>query len=548
MEVLLRVALVGFFGILLLVANVSFLTSLARGVRGGDLVVAPIKVSGDGAATAALQESLAAMLVVRLKAITIAFAQSQSALNKNQHATPTAAPMMFGNPRSVNLRSKLFEPTNIVIHTSAVDVGGFLPQIERWFIRDRTLSFTVSVERDKTVISGDVDALGVDNAPPIWIQISDHSADAIVDALAYSIVQRAWSKDEPELFDLTLEEFMHIVQSVEDAATLNRRFEKLGTPPAQKYMDILSKINPIADRIVNWNQFTLFVASIAERSNDHSRASQLLLRVRENSTGSDRKSIGRKIEENGGAAAALAPYYPMLDRAYKELSEMFPGNNLPKPELKLVDYGTKNAFWDGSAVHMAPGLLEPDMLAHEIAHGFLNTRWHAPYEGEMGAVMEAYCDSLSAYVVQRMLNQSAATADWSVSPGAIAWILDEPQSGKRNQLPIRSLRAPGTAYVDHPLLGTDPQISNYKDYKKTGDNSEFFLNSGIGAKAFYETSIKIGTEKATKIWVEALTRFDVNTGYPAAARIIRETATGIYGMGSVEAVAVDRAWADVGLP
>jgi len=48
-------------------------------------------------------------------------------------------------PRKVPvLNAQLFEPTNVDVKVVGVDVGGWLPRIQPWFVADRTLAFSVS--------------------------------------------------------------------------------------------------------------------------------------------------------------------------------------------------------------------------------------------------------------------------------------------------------------------------------------------------------------------------------------------------------------------
>lgn len=549
MDVLVRITILALFGSFLVFANIWFFTAVARGFHGGDLVVAPIRVSGDAASTAPLQDALASMLVVRLKAITNAFAESQASLDSNKPDLTNPSPMMFGSPRTVSLRTKLLEPTKIELRAAGLDVGGLLPQAERWLIKDRTLSFSVSIHNGKTVISGDVEALGLRNAPPIWLQISESSPTAIVDALAYAIVQRAWANDESEIADLTHDEFVSIIQAVEDVSRINRRVRQYGVPEVQEFAKVSEITGPIAERIRNWDEFSLFAAMVAERSGQSARAMGLFSRLKGKTHLIDDASLEQHIVSNGGLEAELRPYQSVLDEAYRELSAVFVGDDVPKPKVKLLEYSVKNAFWDGEALMMPPGIADiPDILSHELAHVFVRARWKGAYRGEAGAIEESYCDVLSAYVVQRSRGESAAHADWNVAPGAVAWVLDGQRNGRRDQLAIRSIRAPGSAYRDHPVLGTDAQVSNYQQYIRSGDGGEPFINSGIGSRAFYEVAIKIGTPKAVKIWVDALSRFEVEATYPFAAAAIRDAARALYGDKSNEAKAVDDAWRSVGLP
>jgi len=59
--------------------------------------------------------------------------------------------------------------------------------------------------------------------------------------------------------------------------------------------------------------------------------------------------------------------------------------------------------------------------------------------------------------------------------------------------------------------------------------------------------MKIGTENAGRIWVEALKHFKGDVDMPRASRVIKEAAARLYGANSREADAVAAAWQSVGL-
>ena len=106
-------------------------------------------------------------------------------------------------------------------------------------------------------------------------------------------------------------------------------------------------------------------------------------------------------------------------------------------------------------------------------------------------------------VKQRMLNQDVNQSDWLIGENVLL--------GK--QYALRSMKAPGTAFVNHPELGTDPQpatmdhVVKLPDTKK-GDWGGVHYNSGITNFAFYVTAFNIGGfawEKAGQIWYAAMT-------------------------------------------
>lgn len=71
------------------------------------------------------------------------------------------------------------------------------------------------------------------------------------------------------------------------------------------------------------------------------------------------------------------------------------------------------------------------------------------------------------------------------------------------------MKAPGTAFKNHPELGDDPQPAVMSNYiKMTGDDGGVHYNSGIPNFAFYVTAYEMAGnawEKAGAIWYAALT-------------------------------------------
>ena len=160
-----------------------------------------------------------------------------------------------------------------------------------------------------------------------------------------------------------------------------------------------------------------------------------------------------------------------------------------------------NAYYDGKVIYADSDVRYlPDITYHEVTHMYL-PNW--PFEGESGALLESICDAMASLVKQRLHRQTAATADWTIAPGAVAWLTGENVATTADKAPLRSLKMPGTAY-DNKVLGKDPQVSHMDQYvKSTDDNGGVHTNCGIPNKAFYQASMKLGTEKAGKIWAKA---------------------------------------------
>lgn len=171
-----------------------------------------------------------------------------------------------------------------------------------------------------------------------------------------------------------------------------------------------------------------------------------------------------------------------------------------------VHFGKKynNAFWDGEQMTFGDGdgkifvnfTKSLDVIAHEITHGVTQYEANFVYKGQSGALHEHFSDVFGSAITQYVNKQKAEEADWLVG--------DEIMGPELYGEALRSMKEPGTAY-DNPILGKDPQPAHMKDYYTgSGDNYGVHINSGIPNKAFYLAAMDIGTDKAARIWYNAL--------------------------------------------
>ena len=220
--------------------------------------------------------------------------------------------------------------------------------------------------------------------------------------------------------------------------------------------------------------------------------------------------------------------------------------------IQTVHYGVdyNNAFWNGEQMVYGDGdgeiftrfTTDIDIIAHELSHGVISSEANLNYVNQSGALNESFADIFGSMVKQYKLMQKAKDADWLVGKEVLI--------GDRYAL--RSLKAPGTAYEDHPVIGDDPQpatMDDYNDLPEWNDNGGVHLNSGIPNHAFYLASMKIGGyawEKTGLIWYIALTELlRSNATFRKAAQVTISVARQKYGKGSDEVKAVKQAWKEV---
>ncbi len=190
---------------------------------------------------------------------------------------------------------------------------------------------------------------------------------------------------------------------------------------------------------------------------------------------------------------------------------LFGRNSIDNKGLKIVQtvhYGKKydNAFWDGQQMIFGDGdgkifgsfTEDIDIIGHELTHGVVQYECNLAYKDQSGALNESLADVFGSMIKQRVLNQEVTKADWLIGEKVLLGA----------KYALRSLKAPGTAYKNHPQLGTDPQPATMAGYTDDPtDNGGVHLNSGIPNHAFYLAAFNIGGyawEKAGKVWYAAL--------------------------------------------
>jgi Zn-dependent metalloprotease len=235
------------------------------------------------------------------------------------------------------------------------------------------------------------------------------------------------------------------------------------------------------------------------------------------------------------------------------LSDVFERNSIDNRGARLdgyVHFGVRhnNASWDGSVMRFGDGdgvqftdfTLSLGVIAHELGHAVTQYTSDLIYDYQSGALNESFSDVFGSMVKQWQLNQTVEDADWLI--GEDAWT-----PGKDGDA-LRSLKAPGKAYVNHPLFGTDPQPDHMNKFlNMTRDNRGVHYNSGIPNKAFYEAAMLIGGQSwdvSGQIWYKALQESPNNASFQQFAMRTYEAAEP---WGSQVARSVAEGWRAVGI-
>jgi len=229
-------------------------------------------------------------------------------------------------------------------------------------------------------------------------------------------------------------------------------------------------------------------------------------------------------------------------------------DNLGMIIQQYIHYDKKydNAFWDGRRMIYGDGdgkifgsfTGDIDIVGHELTHGVTQYEINLDYHEQAGALNESFSDIFGIMIKQRALNQNVKQSDWLIGENVLLG----------DQYALRSMKAPGTAYKNHPDLGDDPQPATMDNFVKLPDTSAgdwggVHYNSGIPNCAFYVAANNMGGfawEKAGKIWYGAITdkaNVKQNATFSDMRKVTINIATGLYGAKSPEVKAVKGGWA-----
>ncbi|MBZ5726745.1 MAG: M4 family metallopeptidase [Acidobacteriia bacterium] len=314
----------------------------------------------------------------------------------------------------------------------------------------------------------------------------------------------------------------------------------------------------ISDRAPGWHSLRLLTAELARRVGERDRAAGLFEEIvaAQQKSPDDRQlselvakaDVVKTLEglrKELSASAAPADLVKRIagDIEYAlEFYRRFFGISVATPPVR-IDNSFVNTYFDGSSYVAHPVAAEtPDVTYHEMFHAILGPLGLKPkFQGQPGALIESLADVFASVVKQKRLSQTAQTADWVLGKGFLASLAP----GMENA-PIRSLKAPGTAYKDNPRLGSDPQPDNMSGYKRiSDDNGGIHIYCGIPNKAFYNAAMALGTEDAAQIWRMAIEGLKADANFDDFAA--RTAASAGKLLGAEKAAQVKSAWQKVGL-
>jgi Zn-dependent metalloprotease len=219
---------------------------------------------------------------------------------------------------------------------------------------------------------------------------------------------------------------------------------------------------------------------------------------------------------------------------------------------QYVHYDKKmdNAYWDGRRMVYGDGdgivftsfTSDIDIIGHELTHGVTENESNLDYENQAGALNESFSDIFGIMIKQRFNNQDVKKSNWLIGEK----VMIGPEYA------LRSMKAPGTGYKNHPELGDDPQPATMDNYQNlpnspSGDWGGVHINSGIPNFAFYVAAFNMGGyawEKAGRIWYAVLTDLKLaqNAKFVDVKNLTIVHAEKLFGPGSMEVNAVKQGW------
>ncbi|WP_308621429.1 M4 family metallopeptidase [Massilia sp. Se16.2.3] len=271
---------------------------------------------------------------------------------------------------------------------------------------------------------------------------------------------------------------------------------------------------------------------------------------------------GSTVDANGQTAAVNAMWGLM--NTYDALKNVLgwqslDGHNTATYIAVHVNTAYDNAYYSDTCRCMFIGdgssfssLGSIDVIGHEMGHGVTAATSDLVYSGESGGLNEASSD-IGGEVVEAYA-RAGGKGD-AIPAGGNDWMLGTEIS--RNKTPLRWMYRPSKDGSSPDAWSTS--LKRLDVHYSSGPNNRMFYFLAQGSKAekdgdYYSKYLVkspaamsgIGTDKAFRIWFKAnTTKFTSSTNYADARAKMVEAAEELYGKGSVEAVAVQRAYAAI---
>jgi Zn-dependent metalloprotease len=235
------------------------------------------------------------------------------------------------------------------------------------------------------------------------------------------------------------------------------------------------------------------------------------------------------------------------------------GNNTATYIAAHVNTAYDNAYYsdtckcmfigDGSSFNSLTSL---DVIGHEMSHGVTAATSNLAYRAESGGLNESHSD-IGGEMVEAYAKAGGTGA--TISNTGNDWKMGAAIS--KTGTPLRWMYKPSKDGRSKDAWSTS--LKRLDVHYSSGPNNRmfYFLSQGSNASSssdYYSSYLKkaplamtgIGSDKAFRIWFKALsTKFTSSTNYADARTKVLAAAQELYGVGSREAIAVQRAYAAI---
>lgn len=269
----------------------------------------------------------------------------------------------------------------------------------------------------------------------------------------------------------------------------------------------------------------------------------------------------RSEGEPGVTDKAVNEAYDFSGDTYDFYDQIFQRNSLDDNGMTLIssvhveevdDTGQlgpmNNAFWNGEQMAYGDGddivfqrfTQSLEVVGHELSHGVQSFTSNLQYVTQSGALNEHFADVFGILIRQWKNGEKATSANWVVGAEVLV-----PAPTRRG---IRDMENPGTAFVNDPDLGTDPQPAHMaKIYKGPRDRGGVHINSGIPNRAFVLAAKALGGkawEVPGRIWYDTLLQLSNTSQFVDCAKLTVQNAAA---HGAAAKKVVKAAWQKVGI-
>jgi Zn-dependent metalloprotease len=272
-------------------------------------------------------------------------------------------------------------------------------------------------------------------------------------------------------------------------------------------------------------------------------------------------SGGSTTNANGQTAAVNALWGAM--NTYDTLNNVLGWKSLNGQNAAFyiaahVNSNYDNAYYDDTCKCMFIGdgssfysLGSIDVIGHEMGHGVTAATSNLTYSGESGGLNESNSDITGDMVEAYARNGGTGT----VIPAGNDWEVGKEIA--KNGVALRHMIKPSTDGSSADAWSSS--VGGLDVHYSSGPNNRMFYflsqgsNATVGNNA-YSSYLKkcpaamtgIGNDHAYRIWFNALTtRFTASTNYAGARTNVIAAAQALYGVGSKEDIAVQRAYAAI---